>query len=161
MTATTPSPLITKTHPHQSDAILALLNHVARHGQVGWAELFAMFECAASSPAVRLTRFNAKMHYLITTDRLQCTGHHGDRIFSLGASANQPASQRGRTNAKAGQTDGSDMPRPYPNLQYLGTVTPPRQYDAMHGDAYVHVLQPPIRPGALDYKCHASRGHQC
>jgi hypothetical protein len=157
MTAT-PLP-IAKTHPHQSDATLALLNHVARHGEVGYAELFAAFEDAAPSDRVRLARLNSKLNYLTTTDRLQSTGRGNRRVFSLGESANQPVSQRGRTNAKAGQTDGSDIPRPYPTLPYLGAVVGARVY--ISTDPYVPPPQPAMRPGALDYKRHASRGHQC
>ena len=159
MTAT-PLP-IAKTHPHQSDATLALLNHVARHGEVGYAELFAAFEDAAPSDRVRIARLNSKLNYLTTTDRLQSTGRGSRRVFSLGESANLHVSQRGRINAKAGQADGSDIPRPYPQVQLAGQRVPPRQFNTMDAPPYVPPAHSSIRPGSLDYKRYASLGHQC
>jgi len=40
-------------------------------------------------------------------------------------------------------------------------LTPPRQVNVMHGPVYRPGAGPTLRPGALDYKAIARRGHAC
>ena len=152
---------IIKTNPGQSDLNLELLNFVNQRGHTTWAELFAAFGDGSDSEPGSIKRFSKKLEYLLYTQKLQATGKARSRVFSIGPMAGKVAAVRGRVNAHAGQVDGNAIERPYPHLQCLGEVTPPRQYDAMHGEPYTHVLPAPTRLGALDYKRWASHGHQC
>lgn len=43
----------------------------------------------------------------------------------------------------------------------LPGVAPPRQVQVMYGPTYVPPRAPALRPGALDFKACASRGHAC
>jgi hypothetical protein len=43
----------------------------------------------------------------------------------------------------------------------LPGVAPPRQVQVMFGPVYVPPAAPTLRPGALDHKACASRGHAC
>ena len=56
-------------------------------------------------------------------------------------------------------------PEVVPDVEGQAPVAPIRtqapQYDAMHGDAYVHVLPPPTRPGSLDFQRYRSHGYLC
>lgn len=160
MNPTTPAPApLQKSHPCQSDLNLALLNFVNQRGQASWAELFAAFGEGDASATTDARRFSCKLEYLTLTQRLQHTGRARSRIFSIGPLAGKAATLRGRTTTKVGQADGSDTARPYPHLQHLGAVVPARLHVAT--GTYVPPTQTAMRPGALDYKRHASHGFPC
>lgn len=52
-------------------------------------------------------------------------------------------------------------PGPRPAPQGLPGVAPPRQVQVMFGPVYVPPRAPALRPGAMDFKACASRGHAC
>lgn len=53
------------------------------------------------------------------------------------------------------------MAEPVEAAPYVGSKAPPPQYDAMRAPVYVPDAAPALRPGAMDYQRHASRGHRC
>lgn len=157
----TPPP---KSAHAQSLVNYELLKFVNQRGRAAWLDLFNAFGEGPDDSRMARHRFGKKLEYLIYTGRLQASGKGKYRMFSLGPDANTEVPARGRTNSQAGQCSGVAVLTEALNpqlLQYAGQLVPPRQYDAMHGETYTHVLPAPTRPGALDYKRWASHGHQC
>ncbi len=151
--------LITQTHHAQNPVNVALLNYVQQRGQVAWSELFEAFGDGSDSRVHSIKRFNTKLAYLLSKAHLKRIGIGNDRIFSLGDMAGQKPPARELTTAKKGQVDGSDLEHPYPHLQYLCGLVPPRQH--VSTDTYKVPRNTVLRPGALDYKSHASHGDRC
>lgn len=52
-------------------------------------------------------------------------------------------------------------PAPDAHVATRPALTPPRRMDVMFGPVYVPGPGPTLRPGALDYKSIARRGHAC
>lgn len=153
-----------QTHHAQNPVNINVLNFVNQRGSATWLALFTAFGEGDVSSKTATHRFGKKLEYLVYTGRLQGAGRGKARTFCLGPEAGLTVPARGRTTTRTGQCSGVAVlaeamhPRP---LHFAGQLVPPRQFDAMHGDAYIHVLPAPTRPGALDYKRYASLGHQC
>jgi len=147
--------MIERTSGNQSKLNLALLNHVQQQASVNYQELFRLFGDNSDSLIKAHARFSKKMEYLTYTNQLQSTGRGHDRVFTLGAEAGKPkasahlgAKPSSRKQQAAMPTSSPGMPLPYANLgRLLANALPTRS--------------PVLRPGALDFKCVASRGFAC
>ncbi len=124
----------------------AVVNYVTKMGRVGFSELFETFGpenvCAqrARKSFIELLRFLASSHKIAIHGR-QDKGYSLDNLVIT------------LPEVAASDDDGQAPAAPIP------TQAP--QYDAMHCDAYVHVLSPPIRPGSLDFQRYRTHGNKC
>lgn len=149
----------TQTHPAQNPVNIELLNFVNQRGQASWRDLFASFGDGDASSRADCKRFCKKLVNLTYTKRLQATGRGMYRMFSIHPAAAAATPARGCTTALANQVDGSDAPHPYAHLQCPGGLVPARVY--VSTEPYCPPAAAALRPGALDYRRYASRGHQC
>lgn len=123
----------------------AVVNYVTKMGRVGFSELFETFGpenvCAqrARKSFIELLRCLASSHKIAIHGR-QDKGYSLDNLVISLPEAATPS-------------DSQETPVP------IRTRAP--QYDVMHGDAYVHVLAPPTRAGALNFKRFATKGVRC
>ena len=143
-----------KTHHAQSDTNLALLNLVKQYGQCGYGLLFDQFGDLELGTEQAHRKFQKRLEYLVYMDRLEFSGHGRQRKFWLVPAGLprpamlNPACTPALTAAQAA-------------VSYVGPKVPPRQTDVMHADVYVPGPGLALRPGALDFKRHASHGNRC
>ncbi|MBF9263591.1 hypothetical protein [Paracidovorax cattleyae] len=64
------------------------------------------------------------------------------------------AAQRATTGRPKGSRNKPKAPKP-------AGLTPPAQYDRMRAPIWTHSPSAPVRDGAEDHKCIASRGYRC
>lgn len=126
----------------------------ARGERPTFAELYDVFDQTdmagprnlktANTP---LTVFRSRIQHLIETHRLRAVGKGMARqYFPYEQDGCEPATKK--------------APAPYAEA-YQGAITPPRQFDVMHGALYIPDVCPPARARSLDYKRLPSVGHPC
>jgi hypothetical protein len=148
------SDTIQKTHHAQSDTNLALLNLIKQYGQCSYGLLFDQFGDLDLPRNQAHHKFARRLEYLLGQGRIDYSGRGRQRKFWLlevtkpRPPALDPASMPALTAAQAAAS-------------YLGPKVPPRQVDVMHCDVYVPGPGLALRPGALDFKRHASHGDRC
>lgn len=122
--------------------IKAMVGHVRTHGTATHADLLTVYLTTSGRPDVPKNRhrFSQILYYMVEKEYLTSTGRVTDRVFSLGPAV---ANVKATTAAPVAQP-----PQPYLQMsRLLANVLPARS--------------PALRPGALDFKCVASRGFAC
>lgn len=146
-----PRIVIDRSHPghrNQSEAGLAVLNHVANQPDgCGLDELLLVFcaakathrtECATADNLLCLLYKLAQKNHLFSHGRGQSS------LWHLGMSARITSHDRA-----------------LPAAPYVGLRTPPPQYDVMRGAVYAPARGPVPRAGSLDCKALKSHGYGC
>lgn len=132
---------IGRSHPARVQLNLDILNHVAKYQPCGFRELNDLFGDAPER-LVDTERFRSRLASLT----------YGGQLIATGAAS----TKRWRMPLQA-CPEHCVAPLP----AYVGVLTPPAQYDRMHGPAYVPPADDSPRAGGLDYKRHASVGFAC
>lgn len=128
----------------QSVTSLAIINFVAKTGPCGFEQLAEIFEEHGTEES--RDKFRRQLNHLRDSGRLKAAGTGRRRTWALGPLPYGPGQPRQRTPAP---------PR------YVGPIVPPRRVDVMFGPVYRPGPGPALRPGALDFKSIARRGHAC
>lgn len=155
--------VIERTHPSQTEANLALVNHMANAPSGSkFDDLYPVFLTAKGglTATVSLARnLRSVLGYMVGAGYVVIDGRRdGERLYQLGDLSKLPS------RAKA--------PRPFQpkshtalvgpaTSAYVGERVPPRQHDVMFGAVYVPSPGVALRPGSLDYKRVPSHGYGC
>lgn len=97
-----------------------------------------------------LHSFRSKLHSLVKAGHLAIVFTDGIGNYQTGSGVKRskpvPAVEKVAESAHVASRD---------------RITPPAQYDCMHGPVFTYTLSQSTRPGALDYKRVASVGYRC
>lgn len=155
--------VIERTHSCQTEANLALLNHMANSpGGSKFDDLYPVFLTAKGglmATVVLARNLRSVLGYMVGVGYVVIGGHRdGERLYQLGDLSKLPS------RAKAPR---QVQPQPQTNLAdpampaYVGQRVPPRQHDVMYGAVYVPGPSAAPRAGSLDFLRLASHGYGC
>lgn len=129
----------------------AIVDHLRTAGPCSALALMDLF-CEGESEDARRA-FRKRLNYLADAGALVAIGSWRGRQFDAGPpDAYIPGADARRVRVRG----PAKAPPPPP-----ANVAPPRQVQVMFGPLYVPPRAPALRPGALDFKACASRGHRC
>lgn len=153
-----PAPVITRTSHNQSDISLAILNFLAANGPCSLDVLHARFFEFQGRTIGRPDLYKllkAHMGY----GKLECHGPRAERLWSLsGELQEKVAAALPKAVVNGSPEAAKTLPPPPP---YVGQIVPPRRVDVMFGPVYQPKPAACHRPGAMDFKGIARRGHAC
>ena len=142
------TPVTPQVGNRMSTESLTVLAYVASNANCTCAVLCEKFYPGFSSASVH--SFRAKLNYLVQAGHLAVVFTDGVGIYQTGL--------------------GVKRSKPVPAVEKVAAlvhvasrdrITPPAQYDRMHGPDFTYTLSQSTRPGALDFKRFTSRGDRC
>lgn len=162
--------VIERTHSCQTEANLALVNHIANtpHGST-FDDLYPIFLTANGGlmPSAALaSNLRSVLHYMVRAGYIVIDGRrNGARLYQLGDLSRLPSRTKAGATVKAVlksrfQPAGPKAAAPKAAAP-AGMPAPARQYEVLYGSVYVPGPSSAPRAGSLDFKVLPSHGNRC
>ena len=155
--------VIERTHPSQTEAGLAVLNHLANQPDgCGFDELYAVFLQSKGDPlqafGTNEKNLRAMLSHMHACGYVETSGRNGARLYRLGDLGKLPSTAKTGAAIKAGKSQAASQRKAAASA---GLRTPAPQYDVMHGAVYAPPRSAALRAGCQDFKACPSVGYGC
>lgn len=156
--------VIERTHPCQTEANLALVNHIANTPRGStFDDLYPIFLTAKGlMPSAALaSNLRSVLHYMVRAGYVVIDGRrNGARLYQLGDLSKLPSRTKAGAAVKV-VLKASIQPAGPKATAPADMPAPARQYDVIHGDVYVPGPSSAPRAGSLDFLRCPSVGYGC